>query len=158
MPCATRSVAAWYRLYDADGSDASLAEDLANGPQLHWASKLSPWIHPSNRTPVRGLCLRIIPSPKGRRWWWASGSMLGSLANGSLAHDQSAQRVTQGIERKVLKVKGKQLAQNSWLWCGANWARKSKNKSTAGHMFDYFKLSSVLLQTDAKRHLFTFLK
>lgn len=130
-------MAAWYRLSDADGSDASLAEDFANGPQLHWASKLSSWIHPSNRTPVRGLCLRITPSPKGRRWWWASGSMLGSLANGRLAHDQSAQRVTQGIERKVLKVKGKQLAQNSWLWskqgCGGNWARIKKKEHCWSH-------------------------
>lgn len=39
--------------------------------------------------------------------------MLGSLASGRLAHDQSALGVTVEGERKVLKVEGKQLAQYS---------------------------------------------
>lgn len=116
-------------LCDTDGPDAPLTLGFTNGPGLLWASNLSSWIYLSNRTPVRGLYRCITPWPKGRRWWWASGGMLGSLASGRLAHDQSALGVTVEGERKVLKVEGKQLAQYSWLWsmwgCEDSWRKRT---------------------------------
>lgn len=116
-------------LCDTDGPDAPLTLGFTNGPGLLWASNLSSWIYLSNRTPVRGLYRCITPWPEGRRWWWASGGMLGSLASGRLAHDQSALGVTVEGERKVLKVEGKQLAQYSWLWsmwgCEDSWRKRT---------------------------------
>ena len=97
-------------LYDVGGPVASLTRDVTNGPELHWASELS--FRSSSRTPVRGLYLCITSWLKGRRWWWASGGMLGSLASGRLAHDQSALGATVGGGERAVSWRSEV---NSWL-------------------------------------------
>lgn len=96
----SRTMTARYWLYHPDGPDAALLWDFINGPELHWASKLSSWIHPGNRTPVRGLHLCITHGPRAGGDGGPPAVCLAALANVRLAHDQSAPGVTVGREER----------------------------------------------------------
>lgn len=70
--------------------------------------------------------------------------MLGSLANGRLALDQS--KVTVGREGRDLKVEGKQLGRHSWLWLVWGWAMSIDCWSHASaHVIGHSKCAKLYL-------------